>query len=191
MIKKYARQVRELLQEPGVEMYPKLPNPIKKISKYDVIVYCFNKGIRYEVLLDIKNLKKIAGKGTWIAHSRKDRSFLYALSGSGINRINMHQLIMGETPEGFVIDHIDGNGLNNLESNLRFITATENMINRKCNTNNPLKSRCITIKNGFYYFHIMRKFKNYENAQEARNKVLEILNEYSKKDAEERIKATK
>jgi len=41
----------------------------------------------------------------------------------------MHHVIMGTTPEGKEIDHIDGNGLNNQRSNLRFVTRRQNQQN--------------------------------------------------------------
>ncbi len=44
--------------------------------------------------------------------------------------IRMHQQIMGTIP-GYEIDHINGNGLDNRRSNLRFCTRSENMMNQK------------------------------------------------------------
>lgn len=41
----------------------------------------------------------------------------------------MHRLIM-DPPEGFQIDHRDGDGLNNRRSNLRICTASENRCNQ-------------------------------------------------------------
>lgn len=44
----------------------------------------------------------------------------------------MHRAIMGIPPDGYVIDHIDGNGVNNQRSNLRFCTPRQNYQNRHC-----------------------------------------------------------
>ena len=43
----------------------------------------------------------------------------------------MHQAIMGIAPEGYMIDHINGDKLDNRRSNLRFVTHQQNMFNSK------------------------------------------------------------
>ncbi len=42
----------------------------------------------------------------------------------------MHRIIAG-AKTGEVVDHIDGNGLNNQRANLRIVTQRQNMLNRK------------------------------------------------------------
>lgn len=41
----------------------------------------------------------------------------------------MHTAILGDPPEGMVIDHINGDGLDNRRANLRFATRSENRRN--------------------------------------------------------------
>lgn len=49
--------------------------------------------------------------------------------GNGRRRsIYMHRLVLGN-PDGMVVDHIDGNGLNNRRSNLRIATQNQNKRN--------------------------------------------------------------
>ena len=54
----------------------------------------------------------------------------YAMCHAGRRRpVRMHRLMM-EPPAGLVVDHIDGNGLNNRRSNLRVCTQAQNLRNR-------------------------------------------------------------
>lgn len=48
---------------------------------------------------------------------------------------SMHRFIL-EARSGQIIDHIDGNGLNNRRSNLRFVTLSENAMNSRVSKNN-------------------------------------------------------
>ena len=43
--------------------------------------------------------------------------------------IPIQQIILGKSPLGLTIDHIDGNGLNNIKSNLRYCTQHQNSMN--------------------------------------------------------------
>jgi len=45
--------------------------------------------------------------------------------------LKMHQFLLGDAPEGQVIDHINGDGLDNRRENLRFCTHSENHANEQ------------------------------------------------------------
>jgi hypothetical protein len=47
----------------------------------------------------------------------------------------MHRLIL-DSLSGGIVDHVNGNGLDNRRSNLRFCTHSQNMANRKMHKNN-------------------------------------------------------
>ncbi len=63
----------------------------------------------------------------WCA--RKAGNTYYAVRQENKRFICMHIQIIGRRP-GLEIDHIDGNGLNNRRSNLRFVTLRQNQQNR-------------------------------------------------------------
>jgi len=54
---------------------------------------------------------------------------LEELTGQRDLKVYMHHLIAGFPPEGMVLDHINGNGLDNRRCNLRFVSKSENMAN--------------------------------------------------------------
>ena len=79
----------------------------------------------------------------WYAHYDPSTDGFYAVrnielpKGEKRNRksVKMHRVIMGE-PEGFKIDHADGDGLHNRRINLRIATNQQNAFNRKKRSDN-------------------------------------------------------
>lgn len=65
----------------------------------------------------------------WRISKKKNKYYVISGSMKKNTMIYLHQLIMGEIKDGFEIDHIDGNSLNNRQSNLRFVTHQENVDN--------------------------------------------------------------
>ncbi len=56
-------------------------------------------------------------------------------------KIFLHHFVFGKPKDGFVIDHINGNGLDNQKSNLRFATKSQN----NQNIDKPRKNKYIGI----------------------------------------------
>jgi hypothetical protein len=55
----------------------------------------------------------------------------------------MHR-VLTDAPRGLVVDHIDGNGLNNRRSNLRVVTHAQNCLNRRISRNNTAGLKGVT-----------------------------------------------
>lgn len=51
-----------------------------------------------------------------------------------LGKMKMHHEVIGKPQDGFVVDHIDGNGLNNMRANLRFVSVRDNQRNQKRST---------------------------------------------------------
>lgn len=73
----------------------------------------------------------------------------YARSGSRENMLHMHRLIMKPSNDK-VVDHIDGDRLNNKRSNLRICTQKENLKNRKKQKDSGNTYKGVKYKKGKY-----------------------------------------
>ncbi len=97
-----------------------------------------NKGTYYEMVLYNKKCQPIITTKFSKNQLKKVKKYLWHLSIHGklkyvrtkrdISSIYLHQLILGKK-KGFEIDHKNGNGLDNLNTNLRFSTHSQNLMN--------------------------------------------------------------
>lgn len=75
-------------------------------------------------LIDEKDLEKVSIR-KWSYHHTG-----YAVGGHS-PQVSMHRHLMGIPPKGLMIDHINGNKLDNRRKNLRFCDRYENQYNSK------------------------------------------------------------
>ncbi|NQT02028.1 MAG: HNH endonuclease [Planctomycetes bacterium] len=76
----------------------------------------------------------------------------YAYRNESYKKIAMHHEIMN-APKGMVVDHIDGNGLNNRKSNLRICTQAQN------NQNKRPKRNCSSKYKGVSFHKFSKKWE--------------------------------
>lgn len=80
--------------------------------------------------IDLEDIDRI---GTCNWHAVRDNCTFYAFSG---NKVGLHNVIMSNNDGTQIVDHKDGDGLNNRRSNLRFATKSQNQFNKRINKNN-------------------------------------------------------
>jgi hypothetical protein len=78
----------------------------------------------------------------WHASPATGHSTVYAKRSTRHGSVFMHRMIM-QPPKGMVVDHINGNGLDNRRCNLRICTRQENAQNRRKHVDG--KSRFIGV----------------------------------------------
>ena len=86
----------------------------------------------HTVLIDEEDWEKIS-EYRWFVWSGRTNNTLYARVSN--ENTYMHRIILN-APKGTMVDHINGNGLDNRKENLRLCTTRENNANQKKNRNN-------------------------------------------------------
>lgn len=60
-------------------------------------------------------------------HHSRHKTSDYAKAWDGSRLVYMHHEVIGKPKKGFVVDHINGNGLDNRRRNLRIVTQGQNI----------------------------------------------------------------
>ncbi len=81
----------------------------------------------------------------WFCCKDKHSHIYYVYAKHSGKKERLHHLVLPRE-EGMVTDHIDGNGLNNLESNLRSVTHSVNLRNKAIPSNNTHGELGITLR---------------------------------------------
>ena len=85
------------------------------------------KGIEYEIIVDEEDFEFLNSMKWHIIKTKKDKTF-YAKTSKDGRSIAMHRILL-EAKKGQLVDHVNGNGLDNRRKNLRFCTYQENARN--------------------------------------------------------------
>jgi hypothetical protein len=99
----------------------------------------------YEAIIDAADVPLVEGKN-WHADAKRRENTVYARTRArkgSAKKVWMHRVIMDD-PDGFQVDHIDGNGLNNCRNNLRKATNAQNARNSCTPRNNTSGFKGVT-----------------------------------------------
>jgi HNH endonuclease len=111
------------------------------------------------LLIDKEDYYKIENASSVVSRGRYAVAIF--LTEEGAKMMAIHKLIMN-TPEGFVVDRINRNGLDNRKENLRICTSAENSRNRVANKNNRFGYKGVAEAfNGKYVSQIGFEGKTY------------------------------
>ena len=109
-----------------------IKRPIR--TEGDIAFVTLTKG--YEAIIDANDVD-LVGQHNWCV--RGGRNTLYATRGEGSKGnqrfIRLHRFLT-DAPKDLIVDHINGNGLDNRRCNLRLVSNSENTRNQTIKNNN-------------------------------------------------------
>lgn len=132
----------------------------------------------YEIILDSKEdcefFKHSQGDSVKKIYFSTCGSKTYAYFSYKGKNINMSHIFCGRPIKGYVVDHINGNSLDNRRSNLRVVTYKINNYNKPVD-NKAKKRWVIADKNGKYMARIQFHLGTYDTADEAHEVALNFM----------------
>jgi hypothetical protein len=120
-----------------------------------------SKGENYIVLIDEEDFDRVS-EYTWCISHKPYTKYCNANIYNDEKRqtLHLHRFLMGlEKGDKRVINHIDGNGLNNVKSNLEI--CDKNYNNQSINTKKNFGSICIVNRKKKYYAQVNINKKRY------------------------------
>jgi hypothetical protein len=142
----------------------------------------------YDVLIDDEDIDRVKELSWHLQKNRINEGCFYFRHDGKDDRINLHRYIMGCVyGDKLIVDHINGDTLDNRKSNLRICTFSENTRNRKRHKNNKsgVKGVCFHKASRKWIVQIrVNKTKIYlgifENIEDAKNEYKKASELYHK-----------
>lgn len=118
---------------------------------------------------DYEELSRYRWTCTIHGYARRGRKIS---EGLGDGKVYMHRQI-ARCLEHEIVDHINGNRLDNRRENLRTCTSAENVLNAKVNKNNKLGVKGVSKSMGLFAARVFHKgemkfFKRFKTVEEAK-----------------------
>lgn len=111
--------------------YPRVQGRFKYPTTPDGAVWVPLHNERGFVLVDVDDFDRVT-TFRWVLNKKEEgKSTDYARASISGVKVSLHQYIFGEVPEDKMIDHVNGDGLDNRKTNLRACTPRENRQNQK------------------------------------------------------------
>lgn len=111
-----------------------MKNKYKIVGK-TTLIFAQHKGKEFKIIIDTEDLKRVKFVSWWIQNRGTDSNPKYyarcsrTVDGVKVSE-SLHNLIKGKPTRGHVVDHINGNSLDNRKDNLRIVTVSVNNRNR-------------------------------------------------------------
>jgi len=140
------------------------------VDNYKEVLKCFVDTKNLEMINARKN--SIRARSRYKSGVRQSYAIVYCKE---VNRdVMLHKLIK-PAPKGYIIDHFDRNGLNDLESNLKIVTQSQNMLNKGLQNNNRLGVKNIRQEGKYYCINLSKKYESLDEAVDVRNKIYAVI----------------
>lgn len=101
-----------------------------------------------------EDFEKIVGR-SW----HYSNGYAYTNTKGARTRIAMHRIIVDVADSDFVVDHINGDKLDNRRSNLRVCTKSENNRNRKLNKSSSVHYKGVYVNKNKFMAYITFNYK--------------------------------
>lgn len=143
-------------------------------SRYAILNIKSSNDEFYQTVVDIEDYYKLKNY-IWRITKKKRKIYVITGSYSKGTMIYMHAMILNqEIPNGFEVDHYDGNSLNNKKENLRIVPRIVNIQNSKVRSDNKIGIRGVSydsrsglFKVDFSFNKIRFYFIDFETIAEA------------------------